>query len=108
MTIEELAELQKDGFAGVHQRLDGLNGRTRRVEQTAAGLVIQAGQLEAARHNQDERLRATEVQAAVGKAYIEDLRKASHQGIKWGAIASAVLTVTIYAIGHIFGFDLPR
>lgn len=109
MTIDELADLTKDGFAGVHSRLDALNGRTRRNEVGIGQLNIQAGHLETGLHEADSRLRSVETEAAVSTATLDDLRKAGRKaGIQWGSIAGAAVGVLTYLAHFLLGVPLPH
>lgn len=102
MTNDELADLMKEGFAGVHNRLDSLNGRTRKTETGVAELKVQAHQLQNASYVADERLRTVEIQTAVSSA------TSRKQGLKWGAIASTGLTIILYVVAYFTGFPVPK
>jgi hypothetical protein len=97
MTIDELAELTREGFAGVHSRLDALNGRTRANEVGLAELRVQTRQLDVFNEDKEGRLRTIEHQAV---AHTATSRRA---GIKWGAIVSGVLTILTYIASWLAG-----
>lgn len=106
MTIDELAELTQRGFDGLNERLDALNGRTRKNEVAVGELRVSTRTLENTSFDREERLRVVEQRTAVSDALLK--RESRKQGLKWGSIASAAMVALIYGIAHHFGISLPQ
>lgn len=105
MTIEELGELTERGFTGIHDRLDALNGRTRTNEVAVGELRARTYQYD----GYDPRLRAVETSSAVASALVSDIKGAGRTaGLKWGTVASGALTLALYIVAWLAGFQLPK